>query len=144
MELSVKLLTVFGLGTLELWAAIPAGFAMQLPPLVIGIAAALGSLLSLVLVGTLGERIRSFILRSHGGKSQHGFIYRIWNRYGTIGLGLLAPLLVGVPIGAALGITLGASVKKLFLWMGVGIVLWSTILTLAGVLGISGINEIKH
>lgn len=139
MELAIKLLTVFGLGTLELWAAIPAGFAMQLPPLFIGITAACGSFLSLVLIGTLGEKVRSFILRSHENKSRHGFIYRIWDRYGIMGLGLLAPLLVGVPIGTALGITLGASVKKLFPWMAIGIVFWSITLTLAGVLGISGI-----
>jgi len=57
---------------------------------------------------------------------------------------MLAPLLVGAPFGAALGITLGASVKRLLLWMSLGIVLWSTVFTLIGLLGLAGIEELEN
>lgn len=48
MEIELfKLLTVFGLGAIELWAAIPAGFVMGLHPLFTG--APLGAALGIAL-----------------------------------------------------------------------------------------------
>jgi len=40
-------------------------------------------------------------------EKKHGRIYRIWERYGAAGMGLLSPLITGAPLGAALGIVLG-------------------------------------
>jgi membrane protein DedA with SNARE-associated domain len=148
MELAIKLLTVIGLGVFELWAAIPAGFALQLPPVVIGLAAASGAMLGAAIVVLLGNRLRDWLLRHHGSKSSKlgkpSLIDRIWQRYGVIGLGLLAPLLIGTPIGAAVGLTLGVPAPRLLWWLSLGIVLWSTILTLAGVLGLAGLNTVRH
>ncbi len=45
MELIVKLLPVLGLGAMELWAAIPAGLALQLNPVAIAVTAAVGGIL---------------------------------------------------------------------------------------------------
>ena len=67
-------------------------------------------------------------------RQKHGKIYDIWEKYGVVGLGLLSPLLFGAPLGAALGIGLGASKNRLLLWMTVGIIIWSLILTSAGLL----------
>lgn len=145
MEIVVKLLTVLGLGAVELWAAIPAGLALQLHPVTVGVAAAAGAMLGAVAVVTFGERVRTWLMQRHGGKEedgQHGTLYRIWRRYGVIGLGLLAPLLTGAPIGAALGLALGAPAGRLLLWIGFGIMLWSSALTLAGALGLAGIETL--
>ena len=147
MELLVKLLTVLGLGAVELWAAIPAGLALQLGPLVTGVTAAIGAIMGVLVVLVLGERIRNWLLRRHGGESKdkhHGRIYRIWARYGVVGLGLLAPLLVGAPLGTAIGITLGAPTGRLLLWMSLGIVLWSAVLTFAGAVGMAGIEVLQQ
>jgi hypothetical protein len=65
-----------------------------------------------------------------------GNFYKIWNKYGIIGLGLISPLLFGAPLGAALGIALGAEKKALFIWMSIGIIIWSIILTYAGYIGL--------
>ncbi len=46
----MKLLTVFGLGMIELWAAIPTALALQLHPVMTGLAAALGAMTGIVLV----------------------------------------------------------------------------------------------
>jgi membrane protein YqaA with SNARE-associated domain len=145
MEL-VKLLTVLGLGAIELWTAIPAGIALKLHPLVVGITAAIGAILGVLVVLMLGERIRTRLLRRHdrGKDRQHGRIFHVWTRYGVVGLGLLAPLLVGAPLGTALGITLRAPTRRLLFWMSLGIVLWSTLLTLACVLGLVGIEALSH
>ena len=37
---------------------------------------------------------------------------RLWERYGIYGVGLIAPLIVGVPAAAALGIALGAPRRR--------------------------------
>ena len=58
MELVIKLLTVLGLGALELWAAIPAGLALELHPIAVGIAAAAGAILGALAVALLGGRVR--------------------------------------------------------------------------------------
>ncbi|MDO5836541.1 MAG: small multi-drug export protein, partial [Methanobacterium sp.] len=52
------------------------------------------------------------------------------------GLGLLSPLIFGAPLGAAVGIGLGAQKNSLILWMSIGIILWSAGLTIAGSMGI--------
>lgn len=138
---------MLGLGVIELWAAIPAGLALGLHPIAIGITAAIGAMLGAVAVVLLGERVRTCLARRHGGKDEsgrHGLIHRIWHLYGVIGLGLLAPLLTGAPMGVALGLILGAPAFRLLFWITVGIVLWSTGLTLAGALGVLGIEAVGH
>ena len=147
MESAMKLLTILGLGAVELWAAIPVGLALQLHPVAVGITAAIGAILGASAVVLLGERLRTWLVQWHGGKEEkreHGLIYRIWHRYGVIGLGLLAPLLTGAPLGAALGLTFGVPAGRLLFWTSLGIVLWSTVLTLAGALGLVGIKTLGH
>ena len=143
----MELLTVFGLGMIELWAAIPTGLALQLHPVMTGLAAALGAMTGVVVVVLMGERARTWLAQRHNSGNKdgaHGHIHRIWERFGAVGLGVLAPLLVGAPLGAALGIALGASPRRLLFWMSVGIVGWSAVLTLAGALGVIGIQSLAH
>lgn len=147
MELVIKLLTVFSLGALELWAAIPAGLALDLHPIAVCITAAVGAFVGALAVLALGERVRAWLMQRHGQKEkqgQPGLIHRIWHRYGVIGLGLLAPVLTGAPLGVALGLSLGASPGRLLFWTSTGIVLWSPALTAAAVLGVAGIQTLGH
>jgi hypothetical protein len=147
METILALLTVFVLGMIELWAAIPAGLVMQLDPLAVGLAAAIGAMAGVLLVVFMGKPIRAWLVRRHDGSGKegaHGRIHRIWERHGPAGLGLLAPLLVGAPLGAALGIAFGAPTRPLLCWMGVGIVGWSVVITLAGALGWAGIKSLAQ
>ena len=144
MDLIMKLLTVFGIGIIELWAAIPAGFALELHPVTIGLIAAIGAMVGAGTVLVLGERVRTRLIRHRNPNAQQGRIYQIWQRYGVIGLGLLAPLLTGAPFGVALGLTLGAPTGRLLFWICIGIVIWSIILTFLGVLGLAGINSLRN
>ena len=129
MELLIKLLTVLGLGAVELWVAVPAGFALNLNPSVIAITAASGAVLGLLVILTLGERIRSKLLkRVNNEDKRNKYINRIWDRYGVAGL--LAPLLIGAPIGTALGIALGVPENRLFFWMSLGIIICAIALTI--------------
>jgi hypothetical protein len=141
----LSLLAVFGLGAVELWAAVPAGLALRLHPLTIGATATLGALVGILVVGLLGERVRAGLLRWLGGESggrYEGRIARLWARYGVVGLGLLAPLLIGAPLGTALGMTFGAPTGRLLFWMSVGAVLCSVSLTVAGTVGLIGLQSL--
>lgn len=145
MEVFLKFATVVGLGIIELWAAIPAGLALGLSPLLTGLASALGSIVALVFVVFLGDRIRNWIIsrrKQKKVKEDNSSIDRIWDKYGVIGLGLLSPLITGAPLGAAIGVSLGAPPSRLILWMVIGIVVWAIILTLVSTLGIVGFKAL--
>lgn len=136
LELVVKFMTVLGLGIIELWAAIPAGTVLKLHPLLNGLAAGLGAIIGALLVILIGDRLRNWVLKNRRKSQDHNSqIYRIWQKYGVIGLGLLSPLLTGAPLGAAIGISLGSSQKRLIIWMSIGIVIWTIILTAISTMG---------
>jgi hypothetical protein len=133
-----KLLILFVLGVAELWAAAPAGVAMGLPPALTCAVAALGAVCGGVVVILLGERVRRWILgrrREQNVEKKSGLAFRIWQRYGVIGWGLLAPLLVGSPLGAALGLALGAPARRLMAWLAAGSIIWSVVFSLVFHLG---------
>jgi len=138
MDIITSIISVFLVSVIELWLGIPLGLYLNLNPILIVIISAAGSILSAVLVIILGENVRKWFIKwKYGDKSpEHGKIYDIWEKYGVIGLGLLSPLLFGAPLGAALGIGFGASKNRLLLWMTVGILIWSLILTSAALYGI--------
>jgi hypothetical protein len=147
MELFLKLLSVFVIAAVELWAAIPAGLALGLHPVWTGITVAGGAILGTFLVIFVGGRLRNWLVRRQArkeGEKQPGLIHRIWQRHGAMGLGLLAPLLTGTPLGAALGMALGAPTGRLMAWMSLGIILWTAILTTLGALGWAGIEALGH
>jgi len=64
-------------------------------------------------------------------------------KYGVIGLGLCAPIVTGVWVGTALGIALNIQPRKLFIWICVGVILWTTIFVIAGELGVSIIDKLR-
>jgi len=132
------IIILFATSMVELCIAIPLGFVMEVNPLVIAIISAAGSILSAVLVIILGNNLRHRLLKwkyKDESALKKSRLYEIWNNYGVIGLGLLSPLLLGAPLGSAVGIALGAGKKRLILWMSIGILLWSVGLTLAGFMG---------
>ncbi len=140
-----SIIIVFVAGIVELWMAIPLGFLMEVNPVIITIVAASGAMLSSALVTVLGDNLRNRFLKWRYGDEkdlEKSRLYGIWNKYGVIGLGLTSPLLFGAPLGAAVGIALGADKNRLFLWMSIGIVLWSVGLTAAGVMGLLAFETI--
>ena len=145
MEILLKFITVTGLGVLELWVAIPAGTALKLHPLLNGMASALGPIIGVLLIIFFGNHLRKWLLRKKSkGKENKGRIYKVWEKYGIIGLGLLSPLLTGALLGGAIGISFGAPPKKLLLWMSIGIVIWTIVLTGISTLGFAGFQMLKN
>lgn len=133
-----KLITLFALGVAELWAAAPAGAAMGLDPLLVFAVAAAGAVCGGTGVILLGERVKAWLERRRKREElerKHGLLYRVWQRWGVIGWGLLAPLAVGSPLGAALGLVLGAPPRRLLPWLATGSVLWSAVFSLLAAMG---------
>lgn len=138
-----KIASMFALAFFSFVPSIPAGLALGLPPLVAFMTSALSYAVAAVLMVVLGERAREWVKRRLGGKNfgdPNSRIYKVWERYGVIGLGLLAPLTVGAQIGVILGLTLNAKPRPLLIWMIVGGVVVGAVLTALLALGLLAIN----
>lgn len=134
-----KILTVAGLASFEIYAAIPAGFAFNLSPLTILAATITGGLAGVFVAAFLGDRIRRFFTRKRkqrDEKPKTGLAHRLWDKYGTIGLGFLGTMTVGAPASLAVGFSMGASTKTLVTWCCVGVIARCTLFTTIGHFGV--------
>lgn len=134
----LKVLTVAGLASFEIYAAIPAGFAFGLSPWSILFASIVGGLAGVFVAAFLGNRIRKFFARNKPqkeAKPKSGLVYRIWDKYGIIGLGFLGTLTVGAPVSLAVGIGFKAPLQKLITWCCIGVVTRCVAFTLIGYYG---------
>ena len=135
----LKTLTVAGLATFEIYAAIPMGFALGLSSWTIFFASAIGGLAGVFVAAFLGDKIRAFFSKNKPVKykeNNHPMINRIWNKFGIIGLGFLGTLSVGAPISIAVGVGLNANLKKLLTWCCIGVVTRCVLFTLVGYYGL--------
>lgn len=134
----LEIFTVAGLATFEVYAAIPAGFAFGLHPGVIFTASTLGGLIGVFVAAFLGDKIRAFFTKNRPlqeEKPKTGLVYRIWNKYGIIGLGFLGTMTVGAPISLAVGVGFNAPLKKLVTWCCIGVLFRCAIFTSIGHFG---------
>lgn len=132
----LKTLTVAGLATFEIYAAIPAGFAFGLSPWMIFVASLAGGVAGAVVAAFFGDKIRAFFnKRKKAPKEEtkkHPVITRIWNKYGIAGLGTLGTITVGAPISIAVGTGLNVNLRKLLVWCCLGILIRCGIFTAVG------------
>jgi len=134
----LEILTVALLASVEVYAAIPAGFAFGLHPGTIFSASALGGLAGVFIAAFLGDRIRKFFTRNKKAKEEKpktGLIYRIWEKYGVIGLGFLGTMTVGAPVSLAVGVGFNVPLKKLVTWCCIGVLVRCSLFTVIGHFG---------
>ena len=135
----LKVITVAGLASFEIYAAIPAGFAFGLSPWIIFSASVTGGLIGVFVAAFLGDAIRKLFNRNKKpaeAKPATSLIYRIWNKYGIIGLGFLGTMTVGAPVSLAVGIGFKAPLRKLITWCCVGVITRCVLFTLVGYYGL--------
>ena len=135
----LKILTVAALAGFEVYAAIPAGFAFGLSPLIIFLSSVSGGLAGVFIAAFLGDKIRNLFTKNKPVKETKpntGLIYRIWNKYGIIGLGFLGTITVGAPVSLAVGIGFKAPLKKLITWCCIGVIVRCVSFTLIGYYGL--------
>ena len=136
----LKILTVAGLATFEIYAAIPAGFALGLSAWTIFFASVIGGLIGVFVAAFLGDKIRAVFHKKKPTKEiaekKHPVILRLWNKYGIFGLGFLGTISVGAPISLAIGIGLNTNIKKLATWCCIGVITRCIVFTLIGWYGL--------
>ena len=132
-----KVLTVIALASFEIYADIPAGFAFGLSPWTIFFASVIGGIAGVFVAAFLGDKIREFVSRYKKKKEKKekprtGMVYRIWDKYGIIGLGFLGTMTVGAPVSIAVGVGFNAPLKKLITWCCVGVLMRCALFTIVG------------
>ncbi|HVO43229.1 MAG TPA: small multi-drug export protein [Aggregatilineales bacterium] len=143
---AAKIVSTFGIAFFSFWWSIPAGLALGLPPLVVMITSTVSYSAGVVIVLVVGQPIRDWLMRKLGAKATgnpNSLVRRAWDRFGIIGLGLLAPMTIGSQTGALLGLALNAPPRKLLLWMVIGAMGWALILTGAVLLGVLGAKAVQ-
>ena len=134
-----KILTIIGLATFEVYAAIPAGFAFHLSPIVIFLASTTGGLLGVFAAAYLGGLLQRMLGKYRKGKKEEKpkskFVLKIWDKYGVIGLGVIGTMTVGGPISMGVGVGFNVPVIKLVFWCCIGVVARCAIFTILGELG---------
>ena len=106
--------------------------------------AAISYACGVALVVIVGQPVRDWIMRRFGGKATSNpdsAIRRVWNRYGLIGLALLAPVTTGAQIGAIIGMSLNAPPRRLFVLMSLGGLLWAVIFAALISLGVAAVGR---
>lgn len=133
----IELLTVAALASFEIYAAIPAGFAFGLSPLLVFFASLSGGLAGVFIAAFLGNRIRRLFGKNkkENTKPKTGLVYRIWQKYGIIGLGFLGTITVGAPASLAVGLGFKAPLQKLVVWCCIGVLTRCILFTLVGYYG---------
>jgi Putative small multi-drug export protein len=137
------ILSTFGLAFFYFIAAIPAGVALNLSPLVAALTAWASYSAGVALVILVGAPVRNWLMKRFNISTErdpHKLIWRIWDRYGLIGLSLLAPVTVGAQIGALLGLSLGVKPRALFIGLSLGVIVWCVAIMLAVLLGLNVIQ----
>jgi uncharacterized membrane protein len=151
-EFASKVFGVFALSTVFFWAAIPAGIALGLSPILTGLMTAVGAYISVLVVVFAGEALGNLIKRWRSNRvkpadtikkvklepaKNPGLFRKMWDRWGLIGVALSAPIVSGTIGGTALVLALGSKRKRILIWFAIGIVAWATVLVSTITLGIS-------
>lgn len=133
------ILSTFGLAFFYFIAAIPAGVALNLSPLVAALTAWASYSAGVALVILIGAPLRNWLMKRFNISTERDptkLIWRIWDRYGLIGLSLLAPVTVGAQIGALLGLSMGVRPRSLLVGLSLGVVVWCVGIMLAVMVGL--------
>ena len=139
--LDMALITVFLLGFVDIFLPVPMILAMHGPVepafVVVGVSGMASSLF--FVYGSWP--IRRWLVRRYGMDS---VVFRrtekFMVKYGSVGVGLLAPMILGQALTAVAAVVLGAPTRRLAAWMIVGIWLWTAIYYMAVVMGVSVIG----
>lgn len=144
MRDAIEVVTVLALSAVALWSAIPLGLALGLQPISVLVVTGTGNVVSVVSVTLVSERTRQWLLDRYARKTrrQDSSLWRVWHRYGIIGVALLSPWIIGAPVAAAFGMALGIPTRRLLVWMLPSTVLRVVVFTAGATLGWFGLQQI--
>lgn len=119
--------TAFGLGFVYFIAAIPASVVAGAPVPLACLAAWLGYTAGGLLVVLAGAPLRAWLvakLRIPVDRDPTRLVWRIWDRAGLWGLGLIAPVTIGPQAGAVVALAVGERPARIVLALSVGVLPW--------------------
>ena len=135
--------TIFGWSFFSFWSAIPAGIALGVTPIVVILTVTISYGSGAALVVLAGTPLRERIKRRMENRSDETsdeeeakpnrmltMVLRAWERYGLIGLAILAPMTVGSQAGAVIGLGFGESPRRLVIALTLGAGVWAVLITL--------------
>lgn len=125
----------------EILLVIPIGVALGLDPLLVAVVAFAGNALPIYGIVLGYERLSAWLEGRRDSASDHSNrrarARRIWNAYGMPGLALLAPIVTGIHLATILALGFGARGRSTLLWMTASIGVWTVVITVASVTGMS-------
>lgn len=122
-------LAIAGLALLDLWLAVPAALALKLQPgLAVALIAATSSLGVVTAVYFSGGLRNRFAARFGKEGFLGGRTAKYMDKFGTVGIGLLAPVVLGPILTCVCAIALGARPRQLALSTVAGVALWSCVI----------------
>jgi hypothetical protein len=124
----VEHLVIGALALIDLWAALPPAIIMKTEPVMTGITVGFASSVGVLLTVYLCTAFRTWLTGKLNRESYIGArTERFMARYGTPGLGLLSPLILGPVLTCAGAVALGAQSRQLAAWAVVGVWVWAAV-----------------
>src|SRR5699024_10132405 len=124
---------------LEVLIVVPLGIVWGLSPVIVMIVGFLGNIITVIPVIFMLDKIRKWYIRrreKQGKTSKRSTrAVEIFKKYGVIGSALLGPLLTGTHIAAFIGMSMGASKKRMMKWMSISIASWVALVGILTSLG---------
>ncbi len=124
---------------------IPAALGLGLHPLPVALLGFLGNALPVLLI-VQGHRMWSKYARSDDSCGNKQISRRrqralnIWNKYGLVGLALLAPPLTGIHLATLLALAFQPGKRPLLLWMNASLAIWTVALVASVYYGLEGLG----
>lgn len=126
-----EFLAIFLGGAAGIWKGVGIGLLLNSSPFIIGSYTALGALCSVIILYFAGDKFRKWIVKTVGEKRlerKKGKFQKWLQKYGPSGLGLLATGPLGPFVPLILGMMLIKDLQRFFVFLLIGIVIWSYIL----------------
>ena len=117
----------FGFGFLYFLGAIPAGVAAGAPVWLAAVSAWVGYSAGGLVVLVAGAPLRDWLVRKLKipvERDSSKLVWRIWEKWGLAGLGLLAPVMIGPQAGSILALAVGERAVRVFVALSLGVVPW--------------------
>jgi hypothetical protein len=117
----------FGFGFLYFLGAIPAGAAGGAPLWLAAVSAWAGYSAGALLVLLAGAPLRDWLVRKLKipvVRDPSKLVWRIWEKWGLAGLGLLAPVTIGPQAGSVLALAVGERAVRVVVALSLGVVPW--------------------
>jgi hypothetical protein len=133
------LTTAFGLGFVYFIASIPAGAAAGAWPWAAALAAWLGYSAGAGVVLAAGTPLRNWLvakLRIPVTRDPTKVVWRIWDRAGLAGLGLIAPVTIGPQAGAVIALAAGERPLRTLAALSAGVLPWCVAFAVLTALGV--------